>query len=658
VRGVQAITAAHSKFEIRLEALAQIEFLEVLSEQGVSLLYHAFADFDPMEPSEQEACVSLSDGRSLSVALSLDGGAPTVEISYYDPLVDEAASGEIEAVTAFSDAIEPIRVNPQISCWDRLCEWFKKADWGLLRSVSVATGIVTLSAFLSLVLGIRQSNRAPESARGVLHRSAAREEAAIPAGGAVHQVFTLEVRSARGAVVTTGKVDVLRGRAPYRRAIRLLNPAGKTIRGTWQDGAGKESHFPIHHELQKSSRATRTADAWLHVPDAAAFSQLTTSEGNLSVERTKSSYQVSYVRGPQNRKDGVASAKLLLTSAEMRPVSESFVIEEGGQREEYRFEQLSYEVLPADRVVESDFEMDPALLGSAQPALPNIAGPSLAHVALQAFQFLNNLGPEIEGDIDVQRTADGPIQISGVLPTKDQERVLLNVFAPLRKDSRVAVELHSNEDPASERASPGAVKVEAYEPISAKDDQVPLDGDIRTALEHRGLSGSELDDRVHQLERESIQHASRVHREAWMIRQLGAADFSAEEIQSLTSEDRMLWLTLLDKHIRAMSSELDPLAEAFDGLRSSATINQRGPSNAFQPPQDVHQLAATVERLGSGAERLDRLLATGLAVSPRSSPTAHNLADIVELLAVLRTEESVLHQTVARLQAADPDGTR
>jgi hypothetical protein len=87
VRGVQSITGSVSKFQIKLQPLSRPSFVEVLSEQGVGLIYLDLQETLEL-PTLQQAKVELSDDRSLSVSLNLVDGAPVIDVTYYDPLVD------------------------------------------------------------------------------------------------------------------------------------------------------------------------------------------------------------------------------------------------------------------------------------------------------------------------------------------------------------------------------------------------------------------------------------------------------------------------------------------------------------------------------------------------------------------------------------------
>jgi hypothetical protein len=117
-------------------------------------------------------------------------------------------------------------------------------------------------------------------------------------------------------------------------------------------------------------------------------------------------------------------------------------------------------------------------------------------------------------------------------------------------------------------------------------------------------------------------------------------------------EDRMLWLTLLDKHVRAFEIERSELVRVLEPLFHSETFG----SSSYPPEQttainSIDELRIATQTLNEDGEHLDRLLRADLTLSPSSFPASHNTDVIAQLVAKLRTQESMLHETVERLQS-------
>jgi hypothetical protein len=190
-------------------------------------------------------------------------------------------------------------------------------------------------------------------------------------------------------------------------------------------------------------------------------------------------------------------------------------------------------------------------------------------------------------------------------------------------------------------------------------ERVPFHGELQTALSAQGLSGHELEARIEQVTSSALTRAARMHREAWIVYQIAANDFSLNELQSMEPEDRMLWLTLLDSHMRSLDQELASLTADLAPLFHTETARSPAIETTIPSPENVSDLRTIAQALNTTGEHLDQLLMADLTLSPSNLPPDHNVSELAALLADLRTQESILHQTVGGLQVlGQAQGTR
>jgi hypothetical protein len=104
---VQTITSASSKLQIQLPPLSRPGFVEVLSEPGLGLLYLDLQWQTLDVPAPRMAEVDDSDGLQLSVSRALLGGAPVIDVTYEDPLLEIDTDILPSAEAAISDPIDP-----------------------------------------------------------------------------------------------------------------------------------------------------------------------------------------------------------------------------------------------------------------------------------------------------------------------------------------------------------------------------------------------------------------------------------------------------------------------------------------------------------------------------------------------------------------------
>ncbi len=216
VRGVQTITGAHSKLQIKLAALSQPGFVEVFSEQGIGMLYFDLQQETVEVPAPQIAAVDLSDGRHLSIAMTLVEGAPVIDVAYYDPLLEAGLDGPPSAQAPLTDLADssadpeeqPTQREFVKSGWiHRLFSMFRKRHgWTIAMAVGLCAFILMVLALTRMPSPVKQQL----TSTAVVRESMERTALGLQPHGAIHQIFSLEIRSGEGKPITDIEVDSLR----------------------------------------------------------------------------------------------------------------------------------------------------------------------------------------------------------------------------------------------------------------------------------------------------------------------------------------------------------------------------------------------------------------------------------------------------------------
>jgi hypothetical protein len=433
-----------------------------------------------------------------------------------------------------------------------------------------------------------------------------------------------------------------------------LSSKGKVLAGRWSNGQGKITTYSVKDGLRHSTNSVSSgityADAWSHVPEAADFDHLSGEVANLSVHHEKNAYDLVYAEAPHQTAASLVSADLVLSANTMRPISETLHLREGEKTREYRFQEVSYEVLPAADVTDSDFEPD-ATLVSLHPGgavLPSREGS--AHLALEALQLLNNLGPDVERIVNLERRVDGSVELDGVFPTSEQKASVVRVFRSLDGDGQLKLALHSSDEAVEPSKAPTNVSVESLEPVDVDTQHIPFDPVLRSALTAQGLGGSQLEERIRQTASDITTHSAQLHRDGWSICQIAAHDFSLDDLRRMRPEDQMLWVTLLDKHMRSLDQDIAALRTELTPLMHEERARLPDSSDNPSSLQDAGELKQSATTLNQYSEHLDRLLTAGFTLSPSGLPANNNFSDIGPLMSNLDREENALRGTIERLQ--------
>lgn len=653
VLGIQTVNGVINNLQIKLQPLQQPSFIEVLSEQGVGLLYLDVQEI-PGHPEPHAMAVDLSDGRQLSASLILSGDANAVEIYYYDPLFgadpDEPPSASAPSLPDSGASVRGGRAR-----WSIFHKWghgfYRSGVPDVLRKFRVlAIGLCLLPLGVAgAIFGLRWMDFQPPvptpTGASLLVQSAARESDAIPRGGSVRRTFSVIVESSPGKVVQEGRVRQLSQPESSRSAIELRSSTGKLLAGRWVNRDGDVVSFPTPQRSGRSAADRLSGPAiaeWQRIPDATTFRDLTGDDSKLTAHRHGDEYIVSFSKQPETKGPTVVEAELVLTESNLHPIAETLVVQSGDTNQRYTFREVRYELLRADQVDERDFQ--PSFTGSSQPS--HIRQPfelSTSHLLLRVLRALNALGPQVERTVDVERGSDGQILVSGVLNSGQQKLDLIRELRSLQEGSRIRLAVHAPTDdqPLSRLDTSLPIQTET---VSVTNEQVPMDAYLRERIGTHVKNQEETQHSILETAGLIVEEGTLLRRASWWVDQIGETYFPSNDLRAMSLSDRRSWLDLLGHH-------LDDCRSSINRLRSDLFIpGDVGPPPPLPPLRSANELATSAEKLAQHGERLDRLLQDGFTVSASPVKSLHTPEELEQLLAAMNREERTLHATVKYLQ--------
>lgn len=656
VRGVQTISGVSSKVQIALKPLSKPGFVEILSEQGMGLLY---LDLQPDEtelPSTQSTEVELSDDRKLSVSLAWSDGVPVVHVAYYDPLFESESDGPPSGTAESNEALipasaishEPLSGGLYLHGWiDRLRHRLR--DWW--RFIVGTVAVVACCTFLVLMgfLHEPRSKTPTPNVRTLLSLSDEKLRASTPSHGAVRSKYTLEVTGSDRHTTNHLEVEALRSADRPLRVVRLRASNGALAAAHEVDAAGKESNFSNHLEQSSSEAELKTVSSdgiWQYVPDARRFEDLAATASNVSVIKVQDGYEIGLRRAALKDQPTIVEATLHIASDSMRPVAETLELQQGDARREYRFREVAYEVLSASQVRDTDYR--PVPISEATPRRTPAgahAGTDMADFVLEILESLNRQQQTVQDSVDVERKEDGTVVVSGVLSTSLQKQALARALRSLQRSNALTMDLHSPED-----SQPIVATTEKTltlgDPVSIATGHLPLERMLRESLQAKGMEDPELEARIRDMASALVEEGGQLHREAWVADQIATKDFRVDELQGMRPDKRARWLVLLKSHLDACTRHVDNIATTLAPSLHSG--GDTGPS-----PKTFHtavEFNAGFSSFVRATTELDSLLASGFALSPESQPPSVTPAELEELITKLRAQESRLEATVDRLR--------
>ena len=452
IQGLHKISSPVSEHTLVIDTAEKINFVEVLSEQGVRLILLNVDEAPPAGPLEQSQEVELSNDRSVSLKLMFDSPWPTVHVLYQDPnFVDvesTTTSLESEALPEIKGGESEARIVVP-GAWKRLRMWARSLlhvlDWkSFLKPGAVTALFALLLVAVILSLYWRKETNIPTivTASDLLHRSAQVEEgAAARTDQVLHRTIDLEEKTAEGKVLARRRVEVWQSAQRGITARRLYDDRGALVAGDWRRSDGVQTLY--HHgsrpklEIRDPQSAIRNfEDVWQLEPSAKEFAQLIGNAEIARLEELSSTYLITYT---SNGGGELRKAVLVLSRADLHAIEQTLTLQHGNEVREFRFVEDSFERRAPDTVQPTVFEPEVELLSLATPETRNskpdtsslAPGPqppapaASADLEVEVLRLLSQAGADLGEQVNLTRGRDGLLRIEGIVETDQRKSELM-----------------------------------------------------------------------------------------------------------------------------------------------------------------------------------------------------------------------------------------
>lgn len=428
ILGSQRVGLEVNEQTLSIKGEEKIGFIEVLSEQGVRLLF-LNVDAPPDGGVEHRASVGLSEGRELELSLNFSGPWPTVNVVYSDPTAAPLPSAIIETTPRHSEESqiskvkidkqnsestahslpEKTRISARASAWiarlvrygENLVVWRPDLRRFVLPGAIAAVALIGLAVLL--VVTLRSSGPPVKLSAGDLLARSAAADALTGSGHVVHRSIAFEAREFRKLDRPTGQVgtsasdhvliarrriDIWQSAEKGVSARRVYDERNQLIAGQWATSEGKQTIY--HHEQKprheaESDRSIESLLAkegvWRLDVSAEEFSALIAGNVQPHVEERWNAYVISYeaagatteTASSASSTDGATliGATLSLSKADLHATELILLVEKGEDSQsdnrqwfEYSFTEISFERHAASSVAPGVFEPEQELTGN------------------------------------------------------------------------------------------------------------------------------------------------------------------------------------------------------------------------------------------------------------------------------------------------------
>jgi hypothetical protein len=423
-----------------------------------------------------------------------------------------------------------------------------------------------------------------------------------------HQTLRVEELSSNGKVLQQGTVDLWKDGNGDRYLRRLYDAQHRVLAAEWRNKSGEHSsrRYPDGKNGSGANRSLVMSQFWDQDLSAHAFSTLAGQD--VRMRPVKEGYELM-TDGPIEGHPQLVSAALVLTR-QLQPVRVTLRVRAGSNIHELRFVQARYERRPSASVPDSTF--DPASYTGApqfhseihSPDLPvaEDTAPLLAELQIAVLYQLNRLGADTGEPIEVKRTGDGTLEVSGAiadttlkqkiaarLRALPNHRLLdLKLFSPHELRMHVS---HASQSPA----------IRVYEIDQSRS---AADALLRKHYQLKGMSGEQLRAAVVTFSHNALEHGQRALQHAYALDRLGRA-LSTSELQSVSLTSQQQWTEMVHQHASDLEQQLTAIHDQLGELSGTAAALPNADAGSI-PIANPLQFSQAANRLLQQVQELNR----------------------------------------------------
>lgn len=601
VQGQRSILSA------RIDRPEDAQFIEVFSEQDVRLAFLPIGNLPPEGPHLQTQRIALSNDRWLELNLAFDGMGLNSEVAYFDPALGleapEEESEENPALSLMKDSPQP----SGISSRSKVATIFAIAArfWMMVPSSAMVWALLLVCVFGTTGYLLYRHAQRPLEAKQVLNQSIKIETASLK-GQTKHQVLRFEETAADGHLLQEGTIDLWKDGDDSRYLRRLYDAQNRLIAAEWRKKNGEHRSFMMEGGTESSGNPLldTVKESWTQDVSAYAFSRLAEKEPTVHVNKDGYALEVD---SPIENHPQLVSATLVL-DRRFLPVREVLRIRMGTQVHEVRLVQTSYERKLTSSVPDATFEPgdqsphsfnDRLVPSSPIQRRGLLAGGEsdvrLAQLHIAVLYQLSQLGADTSDPIEVIRTSDGRIRVSGTIANDARRRELHSHLEALADHQLLDLRLISPGDLRMHASDPRSVMLENKSIYNSGQTKPPADAILHRYFQKKGLSGEPLNSAVVQFSHDALQHAQNALQHAYALNRLGGVFFSVR-LDTIGSASQQQWTEMVYKHSSALQVQLRALNEQIAQISAIEGQSQRTDSRLIQI-ENLDQLTSATDRL-------------------------------------------------------------
>jgi hypothetical protein len=382
-------------------------------------------------------------------------------------------------------------------------------------------------------------------------------------GTTEHQLLRVEEITTNGGTKQRGTIELWKDGDGSRYIRRLYDTKHRLVAAEWHNKNGTHSHVEERQKRSNDQNELLVSDVWQHELSAVEFRRL---GGQESFVATANGYELTTAL-PVKKNSHLVSATLVLDKS-FRPFQQTFEVRDGKRTLRLRLTQVSLERTTSTSVPDSKFDLaDPASSSSTSLRSPSgrqstaqldRTGVQVAELQIATLYQLYELGADVGQPLEVARTSDGRLRISGSVADSTLKKQIVSRLKKLENAELLDLQLNEPANAGTRQANHvQSSNTLIYEIGEAK----PLiEPSLRAYLSSKNASQEKLNSTIEQYSRRVLLLSQRALQDAYALHRLGSV-FSTSDVGSLDLASRRRWTEMVDRHSADLNTELGSLSE-------------------------------------------------------------------------------------------------
>jgi hypothetical protein len=257
---------------------------------------------------------------------------------------------------------------------------------------------------------------------------------------------------------------------------------------------------------------------------------------------------------------------------------------------------------------------------STSPRLSIPVAPPMAptELEIEVLHLLNQVGADVNEQINVTRTVDGLLQVEGIVDTEKRKNEIIQALQPVTNNAALKIDIQTVAE-ASRRESQQKKSASAPAVVSRVEvnkGAIPVEADLRRYF---SASSGDVDVKIRQFASRMINHSQQALFHASALKRLSDR-FSDEQLRALDADAHGKWLAIIRQHARAFQQETAALRQELRPVFfASMPLSQSRDGSEIATNGELIEASVRLTQL---AATNDRIVRSAFTISAESSVTS------------------------------------